>query len=60
MDWEKAKARLDEVLQEYKALIGRLGVNTSFAIMLTFDPLLKRYNSGERTQELYDAMLAVE
>ncbi len=60
LDWEKAKAYFDQALDEYKALIGHTGVNTSLAIMLVFDPLLKRYNSGERSQELYNEMLAVE
>lgn len=60
MDWEKCKTHFDEVFQEYKDLLGTPGVNTSFAINLTFLPLSNRYNEGERTQELYDEMMDVK
>lgn len=59
-EWEAAKRHFDEVFEEYKKLLGQPGVNTSLAIMLGFDPLLRRYNSGERTPELYQEMLSVE
>lgn len=60
MNWEKAEKHFDEVRRQYKSLKGIPGVNTSFALLLIFDPLAKRYNDGERTQELYDEMMAVK
>ena len=52
-DWEKAKSNFDVVLEQYLELLGTPGVITSFAIKNVFLPLLKRWNAGERTQELY-------
>lgn len=60
MNWDHAKAHFDEVRQQYLDLEGVPGVNTTLALRLTFDPLAKRYNAGERTQALYDAMLGVQ
>ena len=60
MDWIKAKAHFDDVRGQYQALEGMPGVNTTFALRMVFDPLAKRYNAGERTQELHDEMLEVE
>ena len=59
-DWKVAKEHFDEVRGRYHDLEGSLGVNTTFALRMVFDPLAKRYNMGERTKELYDEMLAVE
>lgn len=59
MDWEKAKAHFDEVRKQYQDLEGKPGVNTSFALHFTFTPLARRFNSGERTKELYDEMMEV-
>ena len=60
MDWDKAKDHFDAVRQQYQNLEGTPGVNTTLALRITFDPLSKRYNNGERTQELYDEMADVE
>ena len=60
MDWEAAKAHFDAARKVYEDLEGTPGVNTTLALRLTFDPLAKRYNGGERTQDLYDSMLDVE
>jgi hypothetical protein len=59
-EWEKAKKHTETILEYYKELIGVPGVNTTIAITFVFEPLLRRYNSGERTQELYDEMMSVE
>ena len=59
MDWEKAKKHFDEVRQDYMDLEGCPGVNTTLALRLTFDPISKRYNRGERTKDLHDEMMAV-
>jgi hypothetical protein len=59
MDWEKVKQHFDEIRSMYQEMEGRPGVNTSMALRFTFDPLARRYNSGERTPELYDEMAEV-
>ena len=60
INWEKAKEHLDEITDRYKRLVGIPGVNTSLALILVMYPLAFRYDSGERTQELYNEMLEVE
>ena len=60
MDWKKAKLHFDVTRKRYQDLEGTLRVNTTLALRITFDPLSIRYNKGERSQDLYDAMLAVE
>lgn len=59
MDWDKAVKYLKEVIDQYKELIGKPMVNPFFGLAF-LDSLLKRYNQGERTQELYDAMMGAE
>ena len=60
LDWNKAKKHFDSIRQVYLDLEGVSNVNTTFALRVGFDPVAKRYNSGERTKELYDEMLSVE
>lgn len=59
-EWAEAKAHFDYVMSEYVALVGEPGVMVGPALMITFEPLLRRYNIGERTRELYDEMMAVQ
>ncbi len=59
-DWKKAKQRFDTIRKQYQDLDGLPGVNVTFALRIVFEPLAKRYNAGERTQELYDAMIDVQ
>lgn len=59
-DWSEAERYFNDVMKRYKDLEGRPGVNTTFALMATFAPLKARYESGERTPELYEAMMSVE
>lgn len=60
LNWKTAKDHFDKKRKEYQDLEGMPGVNTSFALRFVFDPLAVRYNNGERTQELYDAMVGTE
>ncbi len=60
LDWDAAKKHFDSVFQQYKCFLGQTGTNTLPALNLTLMPLLRRYENGERTQELYEAMPAVE
>ncbi len=59
MDWDLAKKHFDAVKSEYEALINTPGVNVQFALAFTFQPLADRYDAGERSAELYEAMMAV-
>jgi hypothetical protein len=59
-EFKPAKDHFDKHRKVYQDLEGTPGINTTFALRAVFDPLVKRYNNGERTQELYDAMKAVE
>lgn len=60
LDWDAAKQHFDDVRKVYQDLEGKPGVNTTVALRLVFDPLAKRFNSGERTAELHAEMMAVE
>lgn len=60
MDWDKAKQHFDKVRKEYQDLEGTPGVNTTFALRVSFDPLARRYNNGERSQELHTDMMSVK
>lgn len=56
-EWNEAKAHLDEVISEYEDLQGIPGVNVNFALAVVLRPLLKRFDNGERCDELYESML---
>lgn len=60
LDWERAKDHFDMVRQIYMDMEGIPGTNTTLALRLTFDPLAKRFNQGERTAELHAEMMATE
>ena len=59
LDWPAAKEHFDRAREQYQALEGMNGVNTTCALRMVFDPLAKRYNAGERTPELHAAMLSL-
>ena len=59
LDWPAAKEHFDRAREQYQALEGLPGVNTTFTLRMVFDPLGKRYNAGERTPELHAAMLSL-
>lgn len=60
LDWDAAKSHFDSTMQIYEDLVGISGLVVGLEWMDVFIPLLKRFNSGERTKELYEEMLAVE
>lgn len=55
-DWDKAESYLNKTIAEYAAI----GMPGRFALQLTLIPLKKRYDDGERTQELYDEIMECE
>ena len=49
MDWEQAKNYLDQVRDNYTSI----GVAGMMALNHVINPLLIRYENGERTEELF-------
>ena len=58
--WKDAKVHLGHMDEIYLDLSGQPRVNVEFVRRVVIVPLMDRYDKGERTQELYDAMMAVE
>ena len=58
-DWGKARSHLIVTQGHYTELIGDSRVNPYFALIVIAG-LERRYAQGERTQELYDEMMALE
>lgn len=55
MDWNKA----EEHLKECEACYSEIGRAGQFVIQNYLLPLRERFNKGERTQELYDAIFDI-
>ena len=60
LNWDKAIAHLNEVIAQYESLDGTPGVNVHFVLKVVLRPLRIRYDAGDRTQELYDEMMATQ
>lgn len=60
LDFEKAYKRFERVKKTYEDLRGMPGVNVELALQNVFAPIQERYDSGERSQSLYDEMMSVE
>ena len=55
-DWEKAIKHLEFYIVEYASI----GFSGQLALQATLIPLRKRYENGERTLQLYEAMMEIE
>ena len=55
LNWESAKSHLDDWRREYTDV----GVKGIPSLRLFIDPLLVRYERGERTKELYDEIMSI-
>lgn len=55
MNWKEAETHLYEMETAYKE-IGDVGV---FGLTLTINPLIKKFENGERTQQLYDEIMNI-
>lgn len=55
-DWIQAGKYLNDTIRIYQSL----GTTGSFALAISLYPLKSRYDDGERTKELYDAIMAIE
>lgn len=60
LEWEVAVEHFKNTRAIYQDLVGTPGVNTSFALEAVFRPIAERFERGERTVELYEAMMSVE
>lgn len=56
LDWGMAEGHLYDTKIAYESI----GFKGSFALALTINPLAKRYESGERTIELYNEILELQ
>lgn len=59
LNWAATLKQLESVTSEYRSLIGTPGVNPFFAIGV-IAAAQKRFDDGEKTQELYDEIWAIE
>ena len=55
LDWDKAEAHLSTVESAYAAI----GSSGYFALTHVIRPLRDRLNKGERSMELYDAIMEI-
>lgn len=60
MDWGRAENYLGQIETAYKELIGVEGVNPNYALVFVIRPLRLRFDNGERTQDLHDAIMELE
>lgn len=54
--WNEAKSWLDEVRQAYVD-VGAAGL---FGLRISIDPLLIRYERGERTEDLFEEIMELK
>ncbi len=59
-EWSRAVEHALNVQGQYISLMGLSGAMVGPALMLAVEPVLRRYNGGERTDDLYEAMMALE
>ena len=58
MDWEKAEQHLYKMKKAYEQ-IGFLGFPGVFGLIFTINSLVRRFESGERTLELYEKIMSL-
>ncbi len=56
LDWKEAEKYLADIRQLYTSI----GVNGLPALTVIINPLLLRFEKGERTQKLYDLIMSLE
>lgn len=55
MNWNEAEKYLYTMKQAY----GEIGFAGTFGLSLTINPLVKRFESGERTEQLYEDIMSI-
>lgn len=56
MDWTKAEERI----RMYQKMYEGIGPSGVLGLVVTINPLVERFEKGERTEDLYKAINAVE
>jgi len=56
MDWKKAEKRLKTI----RGLYTEIGVSGLSALQIVINPLLIKFEKGERTQELYNNIMSLK
>lgn len=56
LDWEKAQEHLYYIADLYESI----GWTGTFALVATINPLVKRFENGERTEKLYNEIMDLE
>lgn len=55
LNWQKAEEHLYEMKKAYE----EIGWTGSFALSLTINPLVKRFENGEQTLSLFDEIMSI-
>lgn len=55
LDWDKAEQYLKQCEKAYT----EIGTCSYFALMMSIRPLRDRFNSGERTEALYNDIMGI-
>lgn len=56
LEWKEAEEHLYEMKKAYEDL----GWTGSFGLAMTINPIVKRYEAGERTESLHDDIWSIE
>jgi len=56
LDWVKAENWLKEIRQMYTDI----GMSGLLGLQISINPLMVRFEKGERTQDLYDSIMSLE
>ncbi len=59
-DWKEAQEHFREVYNAYRELRDTPGANVEATLRVVFEPLLLRFFNDERTQDLFEDMMAVK
>lgn len=59
-NWELAEQHLKDIEDRYFFLITVPGVNTRLALTFVIEPLVRRFQGGERTDDLYQEIMRLE
>ena len=60
MDWDAAEKYFQRKALKRLGGIGVEGVQAELVLIAVFFPLANRFNSGERTEDLYNKMMSVD
>lgn len=55
LNWNEAYQHISDIREAYT----KIGISGIFALIDTINPLFIRYSKGERTQELFDAIMSL-